>query len=364
MKKKIVTIVGARPQFIKAAAVSRKIAKLPELIEVIIHTGQHFDKNMSDIFFEELKIPQPNYNLKINNISHGAMTGRMLENIEKILLEEKPDIVLVYGDTNSTLAGALAARKLNIPIAHVEAGLRNFDMSIPEEVNRILTDRISDILFCPSDAAIRNLKAENFENFNCQIVKTGDVMMDSALYYSQESDKQSDIIETLDLIPENYILATLHRAGNTDNINNLETIISALNKISKILPILLPLHPRTRNIIEKNAIKTDFKIIEPVGYLDMVQLLKNGKAVITDSGGVQKESYMFKKNCLVLMEYTPWEELIQNGFSIQTKIEENAILNNFQKVLNLNPDYTINLYGNGSASREIINYIINYLDKL
>jgi UDP-GlcNAc3NAcA epimerase len=357
---KIITIIGARPQFIKAAAVSREIRKHPEIQEIIVHTGQHFDKNMSEVFFEELEIPKPDYNLDIHGLSHGAMTGRMLEEIEKILLKENPDYVLVYGDTNSTLAGALAARKQNIKLIHIEAGLRSLDMSVPEEVNRILTDRISSILFCPSDAAINHLKTEGFDNFDCKIVRTGDVMYDAAMFYSQKSDEKSNILEQYNLQKENYILSTIHRAENVDNIESLKQIILAFNRISKEIPIVLPLHPRTKSIMEKNNIKTEFNIIPPVGYLDMIALLKNCKMVICDSGGLQKEAYMFGKNSLVLLEHTPWEELVINGFTIETSCKEEVIYENYKKSLEATPDYSIKLYGKGQASKEIVDVILNY----
>lgn len=357
---KIVTIIGARPQFIKAAAVSREIQKHPEIQEIIIHTGQHFDKNMSEIFFEELEIPKPNYNLDIHGLSHGAMTGRMLEEIEKVLLKEQPDFVLVYGDTNSTLAGALAARKQNIKLIHIEAGLRSLDMSVPEEVNRILTDRISSILFCPTDVAVNHLKNEGFDSFGCKIVKTGDVMLDAAMFYSEKSNDKSNILEQYNLEKGNYILSTIHRAENVDNVEGLKQIISAFNKIHKETPIILPLHPRTKSIIEKNNIHTEFMIIPPVGYLDMIALLKNCKMVICDSGGLQKEAYMFGKNSLVLLEHTPWEELAQHGFTIETPLDEKIIYENYKKSLDSKPDYSIKLYGNGNASKEIVDYVLSY----
>lgn len=237
---KILTILGARPQFIKAGSVSREIAKHKEIQEVIVHTGQHYDNNMSDIFFDEMKIPKPDYNLNINGLSHGAMTGLMLERIEEILIEEKPDWVLVYGDTNSTLAGALAASKLHIKIAHIEAGLRSFNMKMPEEINRILTDRVSSILFCPTEAAIENLSNEGYENLECKIVKSGDVMQDGALFYKSLSKKPNIGIF------ENYILSTIHRAENTDDIVRLSSIIEALNELNRKKQVILPLHPRTK----------------------------------------------------------------------------------------------------------------------
>jgi len=250
---KITSIIGARPQFIKAAMVSKALARHAKFKEVIIHTGQHFASNMSDIFFDEMQIPAADYNLNINGLNHGAMTGQMLEGIEKILLHERPDFVLVYGDTNSTLAGALAAKKLHIKVAHIEAGLRSFNMQMPEEINRILTDRLSDILFCPTDKALENLNNEGFKNLTCRVIKNGDVMLDAALYYASLSTDKSNIIKQLNL--NQFVLTTIHRAENTDNINNLCEIIAALNEINKQIKVLLPLHPRTKAIINNMKIK-------------------------------------------------------------------------------------------------------------
>ncbi len=247
---KILTILGARPQFIKAGTVSREIAKYTEIHEVIVHTGQHFDANMSDIFFDEMKIPKPDYNLDINGLGHGAMTGQMLEKIEEVLLKEKPDWVMVYGDTNSTIAGALAASKLHIKVAHVEAGLRSFNMNMPEEVNRILTDRISNILFCPTQSAVDNLEREGYKTLDIKIVKNGDVMQDGALFYKDLAVKPDDVT-----LNNEYILTTIHRAENTDDPKRLEAIFEALNEIAKEIQIVFPLHPRTKNILNTSNIK-------------------------------------------------------------------------------------------------------------
>ncbi|HFU75887.1 MAG TPA: UDP-N-acetylglucosamine 2-epimerase (non-hydrolyzing), partial [Arcobacter sp.] len=283
---KIVTILGARPQFIKAGTVSREIVEYDKIEEVIVHTGQHYDANMSDIFFEEMKIPKPNYFLGIGGKTHGAMTGQMIEKIEEVALNEKPDWIMVYGDTNSTLAGAIVASKLHIKLAHIEAGLRSFNMQMPEEVNRILTDRVSDILFCPTTTAIENLKKEGFENFECKIVNSGDVMYDGALFYKNLAAKPD--IE----IKNNYILCTIHRAENTDNEDRLKEIFEALNEIAKEMQIILPLHPRTKQKIKNLSLSLDnITIIDPVGYLEMVWLIDNCTLVMTDSGGLQKEAY-------------------------------------------------------------------------
>jgi len=350
---KIVTIVGARPQFIKAAAISREISKYPEIEEIIVHTGQHFDKNMSDIFFDEMKIPKPHYNLNINSLSHGAMTGQMLEKIEKVLIDQKPDWVLVYGDTNSTIAGALAAKKLHIKVAHVEAGLRSFNIKMPEEINRILTDRISDILFCPTETAIENLKKEGFDNIDNLIVNSGDVMQDTAIFYSEFAKVPNYNI------PEKFILATIHRAENTDIPERLNSIFAAFEKISTEIPVVLPLHPRTRKFIESQDIKIkNIQIIEPVGYLEIIYLLKNCSLVMTDSGGMQKEAFFFAKPCLTLRDETEWVELILNKFNILVGADFEKIYTNYQKMINLNINFEKNLYGNGTASKKIVTFLL------
>lgn len=357
---KIVTILGARPQFIKAGTVSREIAKHKDIKEVIIHTGQHFDANMSDVFFDEMKIPKPDYNLAINNLGHGSMTGQMLEKIEEILLKEKPDWVMVYGDTNSTIAGSLAASKLHIKVAHIEAGLRSFNINMPEEVNRILTDRISNILFCPTDTAIQNLKNEGYPNQltakNYQLIQNvGDVMQDGALFY-----KDLTIKPEVKLTDE-YILTTIHRAENTDNSQRLESIFSALNEIAKETQIVLPLHPRTKNILkERNQeLSTNITIIEPVGYLKMIYLIKNSKLVMTDSGGLQKEAFFFEKPCITLRDETEWIELIEHKFNVLAGADKTKILESY-KCFEFNTNFSINLYGGGKASQRIIEILINF----
>ncbi len=353
---KILTIVGARPQFVKAAALSRAFKKHSNIEEIIVHTGQHFDENMSDIFFTEMEIPQPKYNLDINSVGHGAMTGRMLEGIEELLLKEKPDLLLVYGDTNSTIAGALAAKKLHIKIAHVEAGLRSFNMEMPEEVNRILTDRISDYLFCPTSTAINNLNKEGYENIDCTIVNCGDVMQDAANFYAQKSEEKSTVIKDIKL--NNFILCTLHRAENTDDIDRLSSIVNALNTINKTTPIVLPLHPRTKNKIKDAGLKLEVNIIDPVGYFDMIELLKNCSLVMTDSGGLQKEAFFFEKNCVTMRDQTEWVELIENNVNVLVGADEKAILAGVEKMLENKPDFSINLYGNGIACNNIATEIL------
>lgn len=354
---KIVTIVGARPQFIKAAALSREIKKHKDIQEIIVHTGQHYDYGMSEIFFQELEIPKPKYNLGINQLSHGAMTGRMLEKIEEILLKEEPDWVVVFGDTNSTLAGALAAKKLHIKVAHIEAGLRSFNTEMPEEINRILTDRISDILFCPTQTAIDNLYKEGYENIDCKIINCGDIMYDAALYYSKKSNKLSDIIARLKLKELDFVLATIHRAENTDEIDRLTSIVKALNKISENKRVIVPLHPRTKNIIENNKIDVDFEIINPVGYFDMIELYKHCLLVMTDSGGVQKEAYFFKKPCITLRDETEWLELIDEGVNVLVGADTSLILRSFNEMISKDFKFHDTLYGNGKTARIIFDIL-------
>ena len=354
---KVVTIVGARPQFIKAAAVSREFKNSGKIQEVIVHTGQHFDNNMSDIFFEEMEIPKPDYFLGINGLSHGAMTGQMLEKIEEVLLKEQADWVLVYGDTNSTLAGALAAKKLHFKVAHVEAGLRSFNMKMPEEINRILTDRISDILFCPTDTAVENLETEGFTFHDIKIYQNGDVMQDAAIFYSAKCRKPN-----FDL-PESFVLATIHRAENTDSIENLTSIFTAFHEIAKTKKIVLPIHPRTRKILDNSSIKIDNQkiiLIDPVGYLEMVYLLKNCELVMTDSGGLQKEAFFFEKNCVTFREETEWVELVKNGFNIVSGTDSKSIIEAYKKQKSKISDFNIDLYGKGMACKKIVDALLNY----
>ncbi len=355
--KKIVSVIGARPQFVKAAAVSRAIQKTGGIREIIVHTGQHFDENMSSIFFREMEIPEPDYNLHVNSLSHGAMTGRMLEKIEEVLLQEKPDFLMVYGDTNSTIAGALAAKKLDIRVIHVEAGLRSFNMKMPEEINRILTDRISDLLFCPTENAVKNLLNEGFGNFNCQIHQVGDVMYDAALYYSERSADRSDIVSRLQVNAGDFILCTVHRQENTDNLENLKSIFKALRVINKQKKIVLPLHPRTRKIMEANHLTTDFRVVEPLGYFDMLELLKNCSLVITDSGGMQKEAFFFGKYCITMRDETEWIELVDNGYNELAGSDKKRILEVFHELSGKSFVKTNQLYGNGDASDLIASHL-------
>ena len=351
---KIITILGARPQFIKAGALSREFLNHVDIEEIIVHTGQHFDKNMSDVFFEQMSIPKPKYNLAINNMGHGAMTGQMLEKIEKVLIQENPDWVLVYGDTNSTIAGALAAKKLHIKVAHVEAGLRSFNMSMPEEINRILTDRISDLLLCPTETAVENLNKEGFKNLDISIFKSGDVMQDAAMFYSKKEEAPNF------KIPKEFVLSTIHRAENTDNDKRLSSILSGLNFIAKSTPIILPLHPRTKNIIKKGSFDiNNLTIVEPIGYLEMIYLIQRSKVVMTDSGGLQKEAFFFKKPCITLRDETEWVELVKGGFNTLVGANEKLIKNAF-KNQTYNMDFNFNLYGEGRACKNIVEKLYSF----
>lgn len=358
---KILTIVGARPQFVKAAALSRQLSKIG-LDEVLVHTGQHFDENMAEVFFRQMNIPKPKYNLGINSLSHGAMTGRMLEEIEKVLLTEKPDLVVVFGDTNSTLAGALAASKLHIPLAHVEAGLRSFNMKMPEEVNRILTDRISNLLFCPTETAVDNLNREGFNNFENRVENVGDVMYDVALYYSQLSKTRSKLSSEISNSRKPVVLVTLHRQENTDNLGRLNSIVGALNKLSKEFNIVLPIHPRTKRVIERQSIGLNFQPIDPVGYFDMIELLKECAFVISDSGGLQKESFFFEKQCLIIRDETEWTELVELGYNHIVGADTDRILKMADEVLANKISFNHKPYGNGNAAEKIAESLKRFID--
>ncbi len=344
--KKIISILGARPQFVKAAVLSRIIKEKNEIEEIIVHTGQHFDQNMSQVFFDEMEIPHPKYNLGINGLSHGAMTGQMLEKIEAVLIKEKPSMVVVYGDTNSTLAGALAAKKLGIMVTHVEAGLRSFNMKMPEEVNRILTDRISDLLLCPTSVSVANLKAEGFASFKSKVIRCGDIMKDSVSYYSKMSASRSDIINELGLNDNEFVLATIHRQENTDDPEKLESIVKALNQISKDSKVLLPLHPRTRAAMERYNLSFEGIVLDPLGYFDMLELLKHCSMVITDSGGLQKEAFFNKKPCIIVREETEWVELSVHGYAKITGHNAQKMISAFDDFNISNIDFEADLYGN------------------
>jgi UDP-GlcNAc3NAcA epimerase len=359
---KIVTIVGARPQFIKAAAVSRAIQhfKSESISEVIVHTGQHYDENMSDVFFNELGIPQPKYNLAISGGSHGSMTGRMLEGIEGVFQKEKPDLVLIYGDTNSTLAGALAASKLHIPIAHVEAGLRSFNMRMPEEINRILSDRVSSILFCPTDTAVNNLKAEGITK---GVNNVGDVMYDVALHYRDKAREQSDILNKLGLVGKPYVLATCHRAENTDDPKRLHGIMQALSIIAEKVPIVFPIHPRTHKLISDQCLTHYLDrliILNPLSFLDMVALEQAAKTILTDSGGVQKEAFFYNVPCITMRDETEWVETVHLGWNRLVGASSTAIVNGINQTMESSfSTQTSAPYGDGKAAEKIVIQICN-----
>jgi len=349
---KIATIVGARPQFIKIALVSKKLRQTG-FHEVVIHTGQHYDYNMSKAFFDELNIPEPDYHLRVGSGSHGKQTGLMLRRIEQVLCKEKPNIVLVYGDTNSTLAGALAAAKLNLTVAHIEAGLRSFNRAMPEEINRVVTDHISDVLFCPTETSVRNLANEGISE---GVYLVGDVMYDSALHYGRLAEEHSTILDKLHLDAKGYFLATIHRPQNADSPDNLSNIIEALNELP--LPTILPLHPRTKRMMLKN-IPTDpsfCSLIPPVSYLDMLILEKNASAIFTDSGGVQKEAYFFKVPCITLRDETEWVETVESGWNVLVGPDKDKILSAIQQI-DSPPSRHKQFYGNGKSSSKIVEII-------
>ncbi len=355
---KIVTVVGARPQFIKAAAISRAIRKDPtgKIQEVLVHTGQHHDENMSGVFFQELEIPEPRYNLAISGGLHGAMTGRMLVGIEKVLVEEKPDWLLVYGDTNSTLAGALAAAKLHIPVAHVEAGLRSFNMRMPEEINRVVADRVSTLLFCPTKTAVTNLLNEGV---TLGVHNVGDVMYDVSLYSADRARQTSKVLNRLGLKPGQFALATCHRAENTDDPRRLNSILEALNTISGDLPVVLPLHPRTRKQIEAlglNPLVSKLRVIEPLAFLDMVALEQDAKVILTDSGGVQKEAFFYGIPCVTMRDETEWIETVELGWNQLTGADTEAIV---CAVRSAKQGRQASPYGCGRAGESILDILLN-----
>ncbi len=351
---KIITIIGARPQFIKAAMTSKALSEHPDFNEIIIHTGQHYDANMSEIFFTELGIPVPQINLDINGGGHGEMTAKMLAELEKVMITEKPDAVLLFGDTNSTLAAALAASKLHIPIAHVEAGLRSFNKKMPEEINRILTDHCSEWLFAPTASAVENLNKENIEE--SKIFKVGDVMYDAAISFSRvagspefEALKRSD-----------YVLATVHRQENTDDPERLAAIIDGLNDVAEKIDVILPLHPRTRKILgdeRLSKLSPNFKIIAPIGYFDMLGFQRNAKAIATDSGGVQKEAYFSAVPCITLRDETEWVELIESGWNRLVKpTSKEAVFEGIIEAIGTRGD-DVELYGIGNSAKEIVEHM-------
>lgn len=378
--KKIITVIGARPQIIKASALSRIIETefSDQLTQILVHTGQHYDENMSAVFFEELGIPASNFNLKVGSSSHAVQTAKIMEGIESLIFSEKPDGVLVYGDTNSTIAAALAASKLEVPVIHVEAGLRSFNKSMPEEINRILCDHVSTLLFCPTQSGIDNLAKEGFSledrdkaTIDAPIVYAcGDIMYDNSLYFSTVSDSKSTMLVDLDLQEDGFVLVTIHRNANTDDAFRLNAIFSALLQLQETtgLKIVLPLHPRTTKMMEQ-LLDSDIKskldsnahvsLIPPAGFLDIIALEKNAKLIVTDSGGLQKEAFFFQKPCVVLRPETEWIEIVQNGNAILADADEQRILAAALKLIEKN-DFTFpNLFGDGNSARFIAQKILD-----
>ena len=356
---KILTVIGARPQIIKAAAFSRAVAaRRDEVCEKILHTGQHYDENMSGVFFEELGIPQPDYNLGVGSGSHGVQTAKMIEGIEKVLQSEHFDGIVLYGDTNSTLAGAVAASKLHIPVFHIEAGLRSFNMAMPEEINRIVCDQLSSILFAPTQTAVDNLREEgfkgreDFKHYGRKVINCGDVMYDNTLYFSSKA-------------PENkygdYVLATVHRQENTDDIDRLKGIFSALSKIAETTKVVLPLHPRTAKVLAANNIDTSkLTIIPPASYLETLSLEKHAKLVLTDSGGVQKEAFFLERPCIILRDETEWVEIVENGAGILAGAKYEKILSAYGSLCGKKVVFPP-VFGNGKAAEKILGEIYYYL---
>ena len=362
---KILTIVGARPQFIKAAMVSRAIIihnmkkGNPYIVEEIIHTGQHYDENMSDIFFKQLQIPEPAINLKVGSGTHGEMTGRMLIQIEKEILKRKPDWVVVYGDTNSTLAVAMAAAKLHVPVAHVEAGLRSFNKRMPEEINRVLTDHLSSLLCCPTHTAVANLRNEGIISSICH---TGDVMFDAALFFREIAERESSILRELGLVPEKYLLATVHRAENTENPERLRNIMTAFGELAKTETLIFPVHPRTRTkLADLDRLCPGIRLLAPVSFLDMVQLERNARCILTDSGGMQKEAYFHGIPCITLRDETEWVETVECGWNqvVGTNMEEMMVA-----IDSISSGIPIAEYGKGDSAERILRELLQRVSDL
>ena len=374
---KLVTIIGARPQIIKAAALSRAIKNhySDRIREVIVHTGQHYDDNMSQVFFNELQIPRPDYNLHVGSASHGVQTARMTEGIEDILLKERPDFIVLYGDTNSTLAGAVAAAKIHVPIVHVEAGLRSFNKSMPEEINRIVCDHCSTLLFSPTLAGVENLKREGFTMNNDgpytidnpKVYHCGDIMYDNSLHFASIAEEKTDIIQRLELADKPFVLATIHRDSNTDHPERLSAIFKALIRLSTECRVVLPLHPRTNKLLKTNLDEAlqkqifgnpNIKLIPPVSFLEMISLERHAQLVTTDSGGVQKEAYFFKKPCIILRPETEWVEIVETGNAILADADENHIMQAWQH-FNDNPPTTFpEIFGDGHAAEFMLEQML------
>lgn len=382
MKRKLLTVIGARPQIIKAAAISRIIRNrfFDQVQEVILHTGQHYDENMSQVFFEELEIPWPDYNLQVGSGRHGEQTAKMIKGIEEILLREEVDGIILYGDTNSTLAGAIAASKLHVPVIHIEAGLRSYNMEMPEEINRILCDQVSTLLFAPTITGIENLEKEGFNRLHPhfaygkqrKIYHSGDVMYDNSLFFAEKADQYSNVLGENDLKSNEYVLATIHRDNNTDHSERLSAIFKALLDIIEKhqIKMIIPLHPRTKKLLEKNlydelyqsVMKTERLIfIPPVSFLDMIQLEKNALMVLTDSGGVQKEAYFFRKPCVILRPETEWIEIVNEGAGIVVDSDYDKILTGFEEMKQCRSQFKP-VFGNGHASEYIMTTILEELN--
>ena len=376
---KIVTIIGARPQIIKAAALSRAIKEhyADRIHEVIVHTGQHYDDNMSQVFFDELGIPKPDYNLHVGSASHGIQTAKMIEGIEKILMDEKPDCIVLYGDTNSTLAGAVAASKIHVPVIHIEAGLRSFNKAMPEEINRIVCDHCSTLLFSPTQAGFENLAKEGFKMNNDapydidnpKVYHCGDIMYDNSLHFSKIAEQKTDILQRLELVGKPFVLATLHRDSNTDHQERLNNILDAIMELAKASVIILPLHPRTKKMIgqllDEDKIQRLFhteniKITEPVSFLEMIQLEKHAQLVITDSGGVQKEAYFFKKPCAILRSETEWVEIVNTGAATLVDADKDKIMLTCRHYLQQPPVDFPAIFGDGHAAEFMLEQMIKF----
>ena len=374
---KLVTIIGSRPQIIKAAALSRAIKTYyaGRIQEVIVHTGQHYDENMSQVFFDELQIPRPDYNLHVGSASHGVQTARMTEGIEEILLKEKPDFIVLYGDTNSTLAGAVAAAKIHVPIVHIEAGLRSFNKSMPEEINRIVCDHCSTLLFSPTLAGVENLKREGFPMGNDgpytidnpKVYHCGDIMYDNSLHFADIAEEKTDILQRLELVGKPFILATIHRDSNTDHPERLGAIFDALIELSKENQIVLPLHPRTAKLLKTNLnsekqtlvfSSPNIKLIPPVSFLEMIALERHAQLVMTDSGGVQKEAYFFKKPCIILRPETEWVEIVQTGNAILADADGSRIMKAWQHFKNNPPTTFPEIFGDGHAAEFMLEQML------
>ena len=375
---KLVTIIGARPQIIKATALSRAIRNhyADQIQEVIVHTGQHYDDNMSQVFFDELHIPRPDYNLHVGSASHGVQTARMTEGIEDILFKEQPDYIVLYGDTNSTLAGAVAAAKIHVPIVHIEAGLRSFNKAMPEEINRIVCDHCSTLLFSPTLAGVENLKREGFPMGNDEpytidnpkVYHCGDIMYDNSLHFASIAEEKTDIIQRLELTAKPYILATIHRDTNTDYPERLSAIFRSIIKLSEDCQVVLPLHPRTAKLLKTNLDETlqkhifscqNIKLIPPVSFLEMIALERHALLVLTDSGGVQKEAYFFKKPCIILRPETEWVEIVETGNAILADADENRIMQAWQHFKDNPPTMFPEIFGDGHAAEFMLEKIIS-----